>query len=60
MTQREVRALENAISGVTLHHWGGQTHENGRIVNETGRTVFAAGLVAAIGKVLESLRSDPG
>jgi hypothetical protein len=60
LTPLEVRALENAISGVTLHHWGWRTDENGRIVTETGHTVFAAGFVTAIGKVLESLRSDSG
>lgn len=55
----EVRALENAISAATLDHWGWRADESGRIVTDTGRTVFAAGFVTAIDKVLESLRSDP-
>lgn len=55
----EVRALENAISATTLEHWGWRVDEGGRIVTDTGRTVFAAGFVTAIGKVLESLRHDP-
>jgi hypothetical protein len=60
LTPLEVRALENAISVVTLDHWGWRVDESGRIVTDTGRTVFAAGFVTAIGKVLESRRSDPG
>ena len=55
----EVRALEIAISATTLDHWGWQADASGRIVTDTGRTVFSAGFVTAIGKVLESLRSDP-
>jgi hypothetical protein len=54
----EVRALENAISAATLEHWGWRVDERGRIVTYTGRTVFAAGFVTAIGKALESLRPD--
>lgn len=55
----EVRALENAISATTLEHWGWRVDEGGRIVTDTGSTVFAAGFVPAIGKVLESLRPNP-
>lgn len=55
----EVRALENAISATTLEHWGWRVDDGGRIVTDAGRTVFAAGFVTAIGKVLKSLRSDP-
>lgn len=55
----EVRALENAISATTLEHWGWRVDEGGRIVTDTGRTVFAAGFVTAIGKVLEGVRPDP-
>ena len=40
-------------------HWGWQADASGRIVTDTGRTVFSAGFVTAIGKVLKSLRSDP-
>jgi hypothetical protein len=50
----EVRALENAISEATLTHWGWRVDASGRIVTDTGRTVFAAGFVTAIGKVLQS------
>ena len=53
----EMRALENAISEATLTHWGWRTDAAGRIVTDTGQTVFAAGFVTAIGKVLESQRS---
>lgn len=55
----EVRALETAISDTTLDHWGWQADASGRIITDTGRTVFAAGFVTAIGKVLESLQPDP-
>ncbi len=55
----EVRALENALSTTTLEHWGWRADESGRILTDTGRTVFAAGFVTAIGKVLESLGPDP-
>jgi hypothetical protein len=55
----EVRALENAISDTTLDHWGWQVDETGRIVTDNGRTVFAAGFVTAIRKILERLRSNP-
>jgi hypothetical protein len=55
----ELRALENAISDTTLDHWGWRADESGRIVTNTGRTVFAAGFVTAIGKLLESVQSDP-
>jgi hypothetical protein len=33
--------------------------ESGRIFTDTGRTVFAAGFVTAIGSLLESVQSDP-
>jgi hypothetical protein len=49
----EIRALENAISKATLTHWGWRVDAAGRIVTDTGQTVFAAGFVTAIGKVLE-------
>ena len=55
----EVRALENAISATTLEHWGWRADESGRIVTDTGRTVFAAGFITAISKALESLRPYP-
>jgi hypothetical protein len=53
----EIRALENAISKVTLTHWGWRVDAAGRIVTDTGQTVFAAGFVTAIGKVLEGQQS---
>jgi hypothetical protein len=59
LTPLEVRALGNAISADTLHHWGWHADESGRIVTDSGRTVFAAGFVTAISKVLASLRSSP-
>jgi hypothetical protein len=49
----EIRALENAISEATLTHWGWRVDAAGRIVTDTGQTVFAAGFVTAIDKVLE-------
>lgn len=55
----EVRALKNAIADATLDHWGWRADESGRIVTDTGSTVFAAGFVNAIRKVLDNLRSDP-
>lgn len=58
LTLLEVRALEKAISAVTLRHWGWRTDESGRIVTDTGRTVFGAGFVTAISKALASLPSD--
>ena len=59
LTPLEVRALENAISPETLHHWGWHADESGRIISDTGRTVFAAGFVTAIRKALENLPSHP-
>ena len=53
----EVRALESAISEATLTHWGWRVDAGGRIVADTGQTVFAAGFVTAINKVLQSQRS---
>jgi hypothetical protein len=55
----EIRALENAISKATLTHWGWRVDAVGRIVTDTGQTVFAAGFVTAIGKVLEGQGSAP-
>ena len=57
LTPLEVRALENAISPETLHLWGWHADDSGRIITDTGRTVFGAGFVAAIRKVLEHLPS---
>lgn len=54
----EICALENAISKATLTHWGWRVDAAGRIVTDTGQTVFAAGFVTAIGKVLEGQQSD--
>jgi hypothetical protein len=54
----EVCALENAISEATLIHWGWRVDASGRIVTDTGRAVFGAGFVTAIGKVLQSHPSD--
>ena len=53
----EMRALESAISEATLTHWGWCVDASGRIVTDTGRTVFAAGFATAISKVLQSQRS---
>jgi hypothetical protein len=53
----EVRALESAISETTLTHWGWRVDAGGRIVTDTGQTVFAAGFVTAISKMLQSQRS---
>src|SRR5215471_19256776 len=53
----EIRALENAISEGTLTHWGWRVDGGGRIVTDTGQTVFAAGFVTAISKVLQGQRS---
>lgn len=54
----EVRALESAISKATLTHWGWCLDVSGRIVTDTGQTVFSAGFVTAITKVLQS--QSPG
>ena len=59
LTPLEVRALQNAISPEAMHHWGWQTEENGRVTTDTGRTVFAAGFVTAIHKVLATARPEP-
>jgi hypothetical protein len=56
----EMRALENAISEVTLTHWGWRVDASGRIVTDTGQTIFAAGFVTAISKVLQGQRSGHG
>jgi hypothetical protein len=53
----EILALENAISKATLTHWGWRVDAAGRIVTDTGQTVFSAGFVTAIGKVLEGQQS---
>jgi hypothetical protein len=50
-------ALETAISKATLTHWGWRIVAAGRIITDTGHTVFAAGFVTAIGKVLEGQQS---
>jgi hypothetical protein len=55
-----VRALESAISEATLTHWGWRVDAGGRIVTDTGQTVFAAGFVTAISKVLQSQPSGRG
>jgi hypothetical protein len=49
----EVCALENAISEATLTLWGWRVDASGRILTDTGRAVFGAGFVTAIGKVLK-------
>lgn len=54
----EIRALQNAISEATLAHWGWRADASGRIVSDTGSTVFAAGFVTAITKMLEGGRSE--
>jgi hypothetical protein len=54
----EVRALESVISKATLTHWGWCLDTSGRIVTDTGQTVFSAGFVTAISKVLQS--QSPG
>jgi hypothetical protein len=53
----QVRALENAISEVTLTHWGWRVDAGGRIVTDTGQTVFGPGFATAIRKMLESIPS---
>jgi hypothetical protein len=53
----EMRALESAISEATLTHWGWCVDASGRIVTDTGQTVFTAGFVTAISKVLQGQRS---
>jgi hypothetical protein len=53
----EMRALESAISEATLTHWGWCVDASGRIVTDTDQTVFAAGFVTAISKVLQGQRS---
>jgi hypothetical protein len=53
----EMRALASAISEGTLTHWGWCVDASGRIVTDTGQTVFAAGFVTAISKVLQGQRS---
>ena len=58
LTPLEVRALQNAISPETMHHWGWQAEENGRVTTDTGRTVFAAGFVTAIRKALATARPE--
>lgn len=54
----EIRALQNAISEATLAHWGWCADASGRIVSDTGNTVFAAGFVTAITKMLEGGQSE--
>ena len=54
----EIRALQNAISEATLAHWGWRADANGRVVTDTGNTVFAAGFITAITKMLEGGRSE--
>jgi hypothetical protein len=56
LSAMELLALENAISDVTLTHWGWRIDNSGRIVTDTGQTVFAAGFVTAVDKVLQSHR----
>lgn len=49
----EITALENAISDEFLKDWGYTTDEQGRIKNK-GRTMYKAGYVTAIKKILSS------
>lgn len=55
----EVHALKNAVSQNTMDHWGWRADENGRIITDTGQTVFGAGFVTAIRKVLENAGPTP-
>lgn len=58
LTPLEARALENAISGETMLHWGWKADDSGRVVTDTGRTVFDAGFVTAILKALKNAQPD--
>ena len=51
--------MENAISQEKMRHWGWQADDNGRIISDTGQTVFDAGFVTAIRKVLATTRPKP-
>ena len=57
LTLLELRALKGAISPETMEHWGWATEQNGRVKSENGRTVFAAGFVTGIQKVLQYVQS---
>ena len=59
MNPLEVRALENAVSQNTMCHWGWHADESGRITTDTSQTVFAAGFVTAIRKVLANAGLKP-
>ena len=56
LSAMELLALGNAISDVTLRHWGWRIDTSGRIVTDTGQTVFGAGFATAVDKVLQSHR----
>lgn len=55
LTELEVRAIRLAISDHTLDHWGWRSDDLGRITTADGQTVFAAGFVTAIMKMLKCL-----
>jgi hypothetical protein len=56
LSATELLALGNAISDVTLRHWGWRIDTSGRIVTDTGQTVFGAGFATAVDKVLQNHR----
>ena len=53
LTELEGRALRSALSAETLEHWGWTVDEHGRVLSDTGQTVFRMGFVNGIQKVLE-------
>ncbi len=52
LTEMEDRALRTAISDKTLKHWGWSADHTGRILTDQGQTIFPAGFVTAIQKIL--------
>ena len=58
LTAMEIRALTAALSRETLEHWGWTVDNGGRVLNETGQTVFPAGFTDAIQKVLDAQAND--
>ncbi len=52
LTEAELRTLRKAVAKETLDHWGWVTDESGRVVTDSGQTIFGPGFISALDKVL--------
>ena len=57
LTSMELRAFQAALSPETLEHWGWVVDDSGRVISESGQTVFNAGFANAVEKTLRRERN---